>query len=346
LQKVMSRYFLILMLICFPFVLFGQSAGREQNPAAGNVFGRIYSGGYYTLDKNSIDYPQKGFDFTTGIIGYSGVINPKLKATLMYDVTRTTNFTWPDTTAINGYFEGSKYTAFLKMAQVDWNFLPGFTLSAGQLLNQQFLTLQDGWWGYRFVRVTFQESYRYGMPADFGLRITWKPYDNLSLSAGMVNGDGPFRYQDKEGDLLYSFNAELIPFNHFIFKVYGDFEESTNGEPRKTVSLFAGFRESQDKMFGLEWNHLENASFIRGNDKTGWSIYGSYKVIPKTRLLGRLDFGDLLMSENSDTERFYLLGGVDFEPAPGYNIVFTYRCFSFTKGQNIPQIYLNFGAKF
>ena len=60
---------------------------------------------------------------------------------------------------------------FLKMAQIDWKINDVLELNVGQLLNEQNLTLQDKFWAYRYVAVTFQEMYRFGMPADFGARI-------------------------------------------------------------------------------------------------------------------------------------------------------------------------------
>ena len=328
-----SKFSLILFLI-----ISIQTQAQNSTIDPGKVFGRIYTGYYHFFDEAV--QPQSGFGFTTGIIGYTRKLGTNVRATLLYDVTRTTNFSGLDTLG----FEGSKYTAFLKMAQIDWNITDKIGISAGQLLNQQYLTVQDKWWGFRYVCVTYQEKFRYGMPADFGLRLNYKPSEKLSFSLNAVNGEGPFRYQDNQSDFLISLNAEYNPLEHVLLKAYVDMQNQSevNGAMRNVISLFAGYKASQDLMFGFEYNQVLNNAFVDGNDLDGISVYASKKVMDKTRILARLDYGKLFSSQNN----YHGLIGIEYEPTQNFAFAVTYRQNDYMLNKNLPQLGLNFGIKF
>ena len=324
------------------------SFAQKQDKEKGKVFGRIYTGFYHSFD-NEVT-PQSGFDFTTGILGYSHKLSDKVKAVLLYDVTRTTNIksitdSSGDTISLN-YFEGSKYTAFLKMAQIDWQITPKLLFSVGQLLNEQYLTIQDRWWGFRYVRVTFQEAYRYGMPAFFGARFTYSPIDDLHISFTAVNGEGPFRYQDNNSKFLVSTNIEYYPVKNLILKLYIDREpqpdESIDGNNKYVISGFAAYK-SDKIMFGFESNFIRNKSYISDNNFEGYSLYSAYSLFKKLKIIGRLDYGNFSTSENS----FYSILGLEYSPEKNFFTSINYRMFNtenYTK--NISQLNVNFGIKF
>jgi len=337
--------------ILFGLLLLTMSLGAYCSeggvPENGVVFGRIYTGFYASL---SSDSPMSGFDFTTGILGYRHNLSDKVNAILIYDVTRTTNImelydTSGDTVVLN-YFEGSKYTAFLKMAQINWKITPKLELSVGQLLNQQYLTLQDKWWGLRYVRVTFQEAFRYGMPADFGARVTLSPTKDLKISLSAVNGEGPFRYQDNNSKYLLSTNIEYSPIKNALLKVYADIEQPSselNGEQTKNViSAFAGYK-AEKLMIGAEWNYIQNHKFIDENVFSGISVYSSYRFKEKFMVFGRLDFGDLVAT----AEGYYGIIGLEYQPEKNYNISVNYRHIKYFPDSDVlPTLNINFGIKF
>ncbi|MFH2094786.1 MAG: hypothetical protein ABIJ16_03720, partial [Bacteroidota bacterium] len=219
----------------------------------GVVFANVYSGFYYTIDGNNT--PVTAFNFPTGLLGYTHKLSDNVKGTLIYDVTRTTNFLYTDTSGISNYFEGSKYTAFLKMAQVDWRINKTAEISFGQLLNEQYLTLQDKFWGYRYIAVTFQELNRFGNPADFGARLKFFMLgEKLQYSITAVNGEGPFRYQDNYGKFLISNNIEYAPSKEWIIKIYGDYmmPPSDTMKARIVLSPFVGYKCDKFRV-GLEY---------------------------------------------------------------------------------------------
>ena len=203
----------------------------------GKFFANVYTGYYYNFNDHVT--PATAFDFPTGLIGYTRKLSDKVSGIIIYDVTRTTNFSYPDTIGITSYFEGSKYTAFLKMGQINWNINDLLELNVGQLLNEQYLTVQDKFWGYRYICVTAQEKYRLGNPADFGARMIFHLLDNkLQNSITCVNGEGPFRYQDDGAKFLISDNLEYRPNDLLTLKFYFDYEFQPDGSdaPRMVSS--------------------------------------------------------------------------------------------------------------
>ncbi len=331
---------------CFPLILILVFASFSMNaqsdtakPDSGVFFADIHT--YFQHDLNGNNNPQSAFGLTTAIMGYKKSFSQKVSGIILYDVTRTTNFSYPDTIGINGYFEGSKYTAFLKMAEIDWKFSNWGEIGFGQLLNEQYLTVQDKHWGMRYVATTMQELFRFGMPADFGLRVKLRPIETLILSFTAVNGEGPFKYQDNESNFLYSANVEYSPKDYLIFKLYADYEQhaSTLSENRSTISGFVGFK-TKKWMAGAEYNMVFNNSFVPESDLSGASVYGSMKVGAKTAVFVRVDY----MQEygNVKSEAF-LLAGAEYRPTP--NLGFSVNLKRNT-WLNTSMICLNAGIRF
>ena len=306
------------------------------------LFGNIFTGFYYGLNENLL--PRQSFEISTALLGYQVEIDNKVKATLIYDVTKTTSDISVKDTSKNllevSYFKGSDYTAFLKQAQIDWTFAKGFEFSVGQLLNQQYLTLQDKFWGYRYVAYTFQERYKFGSPADFGARLTWRKPEKLNLSIGIVNGDGAFYKQDIEGLMLYSVNVEFFPIKNLTLKFYFDISSNENLPARMAYSGFVGYKTDKWRM-GAEYNQLVHPSYLMDKYYSGFSVYGGAKIFKKVEILARYDYVEksALLVDNSQ----YAILGMQYEPVKNFFISVNGRCLI---PANIFQIYANFGIKF
>ena len=281
-----------LLLILFSIACFtGQSQTKDSvKYPAHHLFGNIFTD--FRHDFTNHTTPHTAFELSTALLGYKVNVSKDIKATLIYDVTHTTgNISVSDTngTSMNVlYSKGSEYTAFLKMAEIDWQFAPNFELSAGQLLNQQYLTIQDKFWGYRFIAVTAQEMYRFGYPADFGMRLTYRHGKIFNWSIGAVNGDGPFFHQDDNSTILFQNNIEYRPLGKFIVKLYSGFEQKAD-DPIITNALFLAYRIQKFRI-GLEYNRVDHNASLPQYNKEGASLYGSYAVTKKIDLLARYDY--------------------------------------------------------
>jgi hypothetical protein len=342
----MKRLFWFLLIL--PFILEAQNSTQiVYKDHTSYVFGQIFSGFYVGLNDNY--KPQSAFQFKQGIIGYKHTFKNKVSGLIMLDVTRTTHFSSLTDTSGNvvplDYFEGSKYTAYLKMAEIKWTINEHFALRFGQLLNTQYLTFQDKFWGFRYVDVTFQEKYRFGMPADFGAQIDYKLDDKLLLQVSVVNGEGPFRYQDMLSKFLYSGNIQYSPLKNFTLKLYMGLESAPDTgnyvKSKKILSFFTGYK---NKKFGIgtEANYVKDYKYIEGIDKYGFSFYGFVTVTSKLVLLGRYDYL-FQQFESSNLINQYYIAGVQYEPVQFLTTSLNFRYYS---KNDFPVIYLNVGFKF
>ena len=329
--------------VLFSLIIFVLSANAQKDTInkkdVSKFFAAIHTSFSHDFSENTS--PQTVFSLNTALIGYSRIFSEKVDAVIIYDVTRTTNLAFPDTIGITSYFEGSKYTAFLKMAQIRWKISPMFEFFMGQLLNEQYLTLQDKHWGRRYIATTFQEFYRFGMPADFGARLRFIPSEKLKISINAFNGEGPFRYQDNESGFLFAGNIEYHPHKNIILKAYADIQQAPSGfdQNRSALSAFAGFK-NEKWIFGLEYNTVINNAYVSASDMSGLSFYGVYKFNEQWAVLSRVDFmTDYFGVENECN----ILGGMEYRPEKNLGFSINYRRNTWL---NTSQIFLNAGLRF
>jgi hypothetical protein len=342
------KYLWHLLYLTLPFAALAQNTSQVVEKSGNSyVFGQIYSDFHYGLNKNKI--PRAAFNFNQGIIGYSGQVSEKLKGLIMFDVTRTTNIMEITDPAGNlmdiSYFEGSKYTAYLKMAEIRWDISELFSFRVGQLLNTQYLTFQDKFWGYRYVDVTYQEKYRLGMPADFGAQVdfTWK--DKLLNQFSVVNGEGPFRHQDVHGKFIYSNNIQYYPTDKITLKLYADYgpagDTGAQAGDKSVISGFAGYKIKKFRIGG-EYTYVANFGFENGVDFYGFSVYWAFVLNDRFQFFGRYDHLDLKTPMQSKYQDYYILG-CQYEPVHAFTTALNFRYYH---PEDIPLIYASFGLKF
>ena len=338
----MKFFKLIILISIFSISAFAQKDSTKIEKPTHKVFANIFTAGYYNFNTTK---PNAGFDVSTALLGYSFKKADILKFTLIYDVTRTTNGIIVEDTAGNQlpvyYFEGSKYTAFLKMAELKWNFAKNFSLATGQLLNQQYLTVQDKFWAHRYVMVTMQELYRMANPADFGMRVEYKNNESFAFSLGAVNGNGPFRKQDTLSTIQYNTNFELYLIKNLLIKAYVAITPATFETDNNISTAFSGFVAYKQEKYkiGVEYSYTDNVAFTP-TIFSGVSAFAMYNVTPKWEIFGRYDYVD--NSGIAKLNNTYVTG-FQYQPEKNLFLSVNYRYWS---SSEISQIYLNVGAKF
>lgn len=332
------RFSLLIFILAF-IATSGTAQQDTTKKYQGIFYADIHTAFYHDFNKNTT--PGTAFQLSTGILGYKRQLSEKLSGLIIYDVTRTTNFAFPDTIGINNYFEGSKYTAFLKAAEITYKPIKSFSISMGELLSDQYLTTQDRHWAHRYIAFTMQEMYRFGNPADFGVRATYTVFKGFNISAIVVNGEGPFRLQDNNSDFLYATNIEYKPNDKYILKLYGDYhrDPSGKGNNRSTQSFFAGLK--QDKwLAGIEFSNVMNNSFVNNQSLQGVSVYGIYSLKDKINLIGRAD----ILSKYANIENgLFWIAGIEYKPAQNVGFTLNFRRNSWN---NQSMIYLSSGIRF
>ena len=107
----------------------------------------LRDGGYNTKWNFNKDFSndalkKNAFEIKRAYFGYEYKISEKISSKVTFDVGKNNS--------------GSDYTAFLKIAQLDWKVKNNFKLSLGMIGNKQF-KYQDSIWGYRYMYKTFQD---------------------------------------------------------------------------------------------------------------------------------------------------------------------------------------------
>lgn len=339
---------LLIALFCVPSLLFAQDSFQlVEKPDTSYAFCQIFTNFHYNLNDNY--EPKAAFNLSSGIFGYRHQFNEQLTAIILYDVTRTTHFYSINDSAGNpieyDYFEGSKYTAYLKMAEIQWNINQLFTFRVGQLLNTQYLTFQDRFWGYRYVDVTYQEKFRMGMPADFGAQLDFSWKDKLLNQFSVVNGEGPFRYQDINGKFIYANNLQYYPTDRITLKLYADYGPAKDTgaayADKSVVSGFVGYKMDKFRIGG-EYTYVFNYGYMDGTDYYGFSVYSGVVVYKNLQVLGRWDHLDLKTIESSVGTDYYILG-VQYEFVKSFTTALTYR---YASEGDLPFLFASFGLRF
>lgn len=337
---------ILIIIALLPFLANSQSALIVEKPEDRFVFAQIFTDFRYGF--NDEVKPQAAFEFKQGILGYYHKISGKVSGKIMFDVTRTTNI-YDITDSLGNpmkinYFEGSKYTAYLKMAEIRWEINETFTLRVGQLLNTQYLTFNDRFWGYRYIDVTFQEKYRLGNPADFGAQFDIKTGKFLHQFS-VVNGEGPFRHQDDNSKFIYSYNVQYSVTDRITLKLYVDAApdpDQTEASGNKFAgSFFAGYKAEEFRV-GAEFDYVWNYAFVDGRDHYGLSAFASWNFTEKFDVLARYDRLMISLPGQTNYEN-YIIAALQYVPVKYFTTSLNFRYFS---SNELPAIYASFGLKF
>ena len=340
------RFFVFIFGILLPFVLNAQISTPTKDTAKKEkpwkVFGMIYGGLFTNITENYAS-PKTAFEVKSAILGYKNQFAENVDATIMLDVSKTTRDIKLkyDTTSVS-FTEGNNYTFYLKQAEIQWKINTFLELSLGQLLSSQYLLTQDKWWDHRYIYYTFQEVCKYGAPADFGARLKWIPVKNIAVSASVLNGDGPSRWQDNNSKFQYCGDVEYRLKDSLVFKLYADYREpltsGNNVKPQSVFNFFAGYIVGQFR-FGAGASYIYRADYMN-KDASGASGYIIYKFLKKFEAFSRYDyFKDI----KTFSENHFLLTGLQYEPAKNFFLSVNYRELW---PEKTAQIFLNFGAKF
>jgi opacity protein-like surface antigen len=341
-MKISTKLILFSLIMGFSLLNFAQDQTTEQanKPGKHKMFTNIFTGAYHSFNSQK---PNTGFELSTALLGYEYKKSDDLKVTLIYDVTRTTNgFNITDSNGTRMsvvYFEGSKYTAFLKMAEIKWQFAPKLTIAAGQLLSEQYLTVDLRYWDHRYVMTTMQEWSRMAYPADFGMRLEYKDKESFAFSLSALNGDGPFRHQDDESLIEYTANLEIYKIKNFVIKGFVSYMPSTTNTKNKqelATALFAMYDNKKFKL-GAEYTYTDNPNFT-DLEYSGASVFTTYNINKQWEVFARYDYVD-----NSPVIQYgnlYLLG-LQYKPEKNLTIALNYR---FWQPTDVQQLYLNFGV--
>ena len=322
------KFILTIFIIFIGFEIYSQ-----QNK--GKVSTRVY----WNFNKDfTKDAPRKNtFEIKRAYLGYEYRINDNISSKVTFDVGKNSS--------------GSDYTAFLKIAQLDWKIKNNLKLSIGMIGNKQF-KFQESIWGYRYMYKTFQDENKFGSSADLGVNAEIKLSDKINLNLFALNGEGYKNVQDDNGfikiggNLIYEFD------NGFSAKIYYDSQPSIENFNLVNTGYFIGYEKEKTRI-GLEYNEMLNGKTYKDPSKdhslSGFSGYISQTLSKNATILFRYDsLGSNILSGsldawNSGKDGNLMILGFEHVVTKGFKLNLNYRNYNYndTSINNKSMVFIN-----
>ena len=176
----------ILLFSLFTFFTFAQDSDSEPK---GEPHFKVFWN--YNYDFSEDVTQTSAFELDRVYLGYKYKFNDNVSAKITYDVGKND--------------AGSNYTAFVKIAQLDYKLSSKVKLSMGMIGGKQFND-QEKVWGYRYIYKTLQDENKFGSSADLGVNAEIKLSDKLTTNIFALNGEGYKNPQDADGNQRFGLN--------------------------------------------------------------------------------------------------------------------------------------------
>jgi len=238
------------------------------------------------------------------------------RAYLGYDVKISDNFSFKTNIDVGMPTSDSKYdyVAFLKTASLQYH-KGKLKINTGLISLKQF-KLQEKTWGHRYIYKSFQDEHKFGSAADLGVMFEYSIVNGLVIDATIRNGEGYKKIQSDQ-----TFNGALGLTYHvwenLVLRGYYEYSEKSINQ-----SVFSGFIGYQAKKLiniGIEYNYVQNNSYVIDQDLTGYSAYMTFILNHKFQLFGRYDNlksnkqKDEIVSWNESKDGEAIIAGVQYK---------------------------------
>jgi hypothetical protein len=277
----------------------------------------------YNYDFSDDVQQNSAFELKRVYLGYKYKFDEKISAKITYDIGKND--------------AGSNYTAFVKIAQLDYKLSSKVKLSMGMIGGKQFND-QEKVWGYRYIYKTLQDENKFGSSADLGVNAEIKLSDKLTTNIFALNGEGYKNLQDFDGNQRVGLNLIYAVSDSVNLKFYYDTQESANSESLNNIGLFAGYK-SGDYSIGAEYNKMENGTTyktpIDNHNLDGISIYNRYSINDKYEVFARFDqissntLDGATNSWNYDDDGSLIIIGTQYKANDGVKFSLNARSFSY-----------------
>ena len=294
----------------------------------------------YNYDFSDDVTQTSAFELKRVYLGYKYKFNDNVSAKITYDVGKNDS--------------GSNYTAFVKIAQLDYKLSSKVKLSLGMIGGKQFND-QEKVWGYRYIYKNLQDENKFGSSADLGVNAEIKLGDKLTTNIFALNGEGYKNPQDADGNQRIGFNLIYNVSDKLKMKVYYDTQASESSESLNNIGLFAGYKAG-DYSIGAEYNKMENGTTyktpIDNHNLYGISIYNRYSINDKYEVFARFDqisSNTLDGASNSwsyDDDGSLIIIGTQYKANDGVKFSLNARSFTYENLDNINLFEVFFNVEF
>ena len=328
---------LLMIIVLSPLITFSQ--GRDdQVDTKGQPHFKVFWNYHYDYTKN-VDQVS-AFELTRVYLGYKYTFDDKISAKITYDIGKND--------------AGSKHTAFVKIAQLDYKINPSIKISMGLIGGKQYNN-QEKHWGYRYIYKTLQDENKFGPSADLGINAELEISKTLMANLFVVNGEGYKNVQDDDGNQRFGMSLIYNPSKQIITKLYYDTHASENSKSLNNIAFFAGYKADSWRI-GAEYNKMENGTnyktAIDDHNLDGISFYGSYVFNNKVEIFARFDkiSSNIITGQdnswNYNKDGALMLFGAQYVAAKGVKFSVNSRNFNYINDDIEDSSFIYFNAEF
>lgn len=287
-----NKWITAVILACTCVTVSAQKSDELKGKAIIRIFTNFHTGFGHDRD-------DRGFELSRSYLGYQYDLGRGLQIKGVMDVGKASSV------------DDLQRIAFIKNAQITWK-TGDWTLNAGMISTTQF-KIQEDFWGYRYMMMSFQDYYKFGSSADLGVSAAYKCSDWLSVDGIIVNGEGYKKVQKNDG-LQYGLGATLEPFDGLVVRLYGSLNEGSDEtkEDMANVATMIGYR---DKTFSVaaEYNWMGNTKHVKDADQSGVSVYGTLKLDKRIDVYARYDCLFSKSGWNEANDESMVMAGMQFK---------------------------------
>ncbi len=309
-----KNYNLIILLLLISTLSFSQESKTEFKPS-GSPIVKVFANYHSNLGGNNIVELDEAMELKRAYFGYKYSISENYSLKVVMDVGNS----------------GGKYSAYLKTGSLSYK-KDKLSYNIGLISTTQFKT-QEKFWGYRYLRKSFQDQYKYNASADLGMSIAYKFSKIVSADCILQNGDG-YKHVDPSGTYRGGVGT-TVNFKPITFRMYYDISMKPDVY-RQSITSFLGYKFKDKFRIGAEYNYQLNNSFIEDRNMYGYSAYATYIINDKLEGFARFDenISNKLIGENNRLEpqpwnanRDEKIGiiGLQYSPAKGVKVSANYR---------------------
>ena len=280
-----------------------------------------------------------GFELNRAYLGYQFALTPSLSGRAIIDAAVSPS----ETVGIS-----QKREVYLKNALLTWKD-NHFSINGGLIGLMQF-SVQENFWGHRYIAPSFQDLYKMGHSADLGITAEYRFSSSFSADITMSNGEG-YKNLNTDNKNRYGLGVTINPLSRLTIRAYGDtYRQSFSNEGQRTFAFFAGYKNTYFSL-GSEFNLQKNNGCKEGNDYSGVSFYTIIPLHKKWHFWGRFDKVNSTNKDNQTWSEYTgetAFIGVEYMPvkqlkiAPSYRYVrnFNTQILSYDKAHSV---YCNIG---
>lgn len=315
----------ILLLFFYATLLLQLSAQEKKFTITGKPIVTLFANYHAGLGHAN---KESGFELDRSYLGYQFKVMPNLSGRVVFDI---------GPTKVKG--ADLERVAYIKNAMLSWT--PGnFTLDFGLVKTEQF-SLQESFWGYRYILKTFDDEYKFSPSADMGIIAKYKFSDKLEADISVTNGEG-YKKINKDNNYRYGTGITLQPLGGWVMRAYYDLYtgSSDTTSNQHALTLFAGYRCTRFYA-GAEYNKMYNSGFQTDADQSGYSVFTSVNIGKKFTAFVRYDDLKANRQHSTANDGQLMLAGMQYTPIKYLKLSPNFRNWNPYNGRSEAFIYLN-----